>query len=159
MVKALLTWPVLLVLVTPLPAAEQRSSPASHQAAEIETLVNKAAEILESQGRKAFEEFRKKDSQWRYGDVYLFVVDMQGIVLFNAARPNREGRDLLNEHDADGKQFHREFVDVVGQFGAGWVDYMFPKPGHSTPTVKWSYVCGTRVDGVEALVGAGVYVD
>jgi signal transduction histidine kinase len=159
MFKALLTWPVLLVLVTILPAVGQKSSPASQQAAEIETLVNKAAEILESQGRKAFEEFRKKDSPWRYGDVYLFVVDMQGIVLFNAARPNREGRDLLNDRDADGKQFNREFLKVVRKFGSGWVDYMFPKPGQSTPTVKWSYVRGTRVDGVEALVGAGVYVD
>src|SRR3978361_2117433 len=122
MFKALLTWPVLLVLVTTLPAVGQRSLPAPQQAAELETLVNKAAEILESQGRKTFEEFRKKDSPWRYGDVYLFVVDMQGIVLFNAARPNREGRDLLNERDPDGKQYHRDFVDVVRQFGSGWVE-------------------------------------
>lgn len=157
--KALILWSALFALVAALPSLGARKSPPSHEAAEIEALVNKAAEVLELQGSKAFGEFRKKGSPWRYGDVYLFVVDMRGVVLFNAARPNREGRDLLDERDADGKRFHRDFIDVVSRFGSGWVDYMFPKPGQSTATVKWSYVCGTRVDGVEALVGAGVYVD
>ncbi|MCJ2093720.1 cache domain-containing protein [Methylobacterium sp. J-072] len=130
-----------------------------HQAVEIETLVNEAAETIESKGRTAFPEFRRKNSPWRYGDVYLFVVDMQGIVLFNAAHPNREGRDLLQEHDAAGKQFHKDFIGVVRESGSGWVDYMFPRPRRSTPEVKWSYVCGTSVDGTPALVGAGVYVE
>ena len=156
----LATWLVApLLFCAPLNAFGERHPPPSHQAAEIEALVNRAAEALEQQGSAAFSAFRRKGSGWRYGDVYLFVVDMQGIVLLNAARPNREGRDLLDERDADGKRFHRDFVDVVRRFGSGWVDYMFPKPGEAAAAVKWSYVCGTRVDGVEALVGAGVYVD
>ncbi|MDP4006762.1 cache domain-containing protein [Methylobacterium sp. NEAU K] len=159
MFKKLLTWPVLLVLTATFPALGHRRPPASHQASEIETLVNKAAEVLDEQGSKAFGEFRKKGGPWRYADVYLFVMDMQGIVLFNAGHPNREGWDMLNERDADGKRFHRDFVDVVSKFGSGWVDYMFPRPDQAIPTVKWSYVCATRVDGVAALVGAGVYVD
>lgn len=141
------------------PASGMRHPLPSHQAAEIEALVNRAAEVLDQQGSGAFEEFRRKNGPWRYGDVYLFVVDMHGVVLFNAARPNREGHDLLDERDADGKRFHMDFIEVVSTFGSGWVDYMFPKPGQPSATVKWSYVCGTHVDGVEALVGAGVYVD
>jgi cytochrome c len=154
-----LVWSLLLIVGATLTAFGRIDSPPSHQASEIEALVNKAADTLEEQGRRAFEEFRKNGSPWRYGDVYLFVVDMQGIVLFHAARPNREGRDLLDERDAAGKQFHRDFIHTVKRFGSGWVDYMFPKPGQPNAMVKWSYVCGTRVDGVEALVGAGVYVD
>ena len=144
---------------TPFPARGGRRPPPPHQAAEIEALVNRAAEVLEQRGAATFAAFRRKGEGWRYGDVYLFVVDLQGIVLFNAARPNREGRDLLDERDTDGKRFTRDFIDVVRRFGSGWVDYMFPRPGQATAAVKWSYVCGTRVDGVEALVGAGVYVD
>jgi hypothetical protein len=159
MFKKLPIWPVLLVLTATFPALGQRGPPPAHQAAEIEVLVNKASDVLEERGGKAFADFRKKGSPWRYADVYLFVVDMNGIVLFNAARPNREGRDLLDDRDADGKRFHRDFIEIVKTFGSGWVDYMFPKPGQSHATVKWSYVCGTRIDGVEALVGAGVYVD
>jgi cytochrome c len=157
--RALLIWPMLLVIGATLPVARTRSPPPVHQAAEIEALVNRASEMLEERGTGAFGEFRRKGGVWRYGDVYLFVVDMKGIVLFNAAHPNREGRDLLDERDADGKQFHRDFIDVVSRYGSGWVDYMFPKPGQSFPTVKWSYVCATRVAGSDALIGAGVYVD
>ena len=159
MLRALLIWPVLLVLGTAIPAFAKRSPPPVHQAAEIEALVNRAAEVLEEQGARAFGAFRRKGGGWRYGDVYLFVFDLRGIVLFNAARPDREGRDLLYERDADGKQFHRDLVEVVRTSGSGWVDYMFPKPGQAAPSVKWSYVCATHVDGVESLIGAGVYVD
>jgi signal transduction histidine kinase len=159
MFKMLLAWPVLLVLTATCPALGQRRLPPSHEAAEIEALVNKASDVLEERGSKAFADFRKKGSPWRYADVYLFVVDMHGVVLFNAARPDREGRDLLDDRDADGKRFHRDFIEVVKNFGSGWVDYMFPKPGQSYASVKWSYVCATRVDGEDALVGAGVYVN
>jgi cytochrome c len=157
--RMVLALPVLMILSATVSGSWARSRPVTHQAAEIEALVNRAADVLKEQGSEAFREFRKKGSTWRYGDVYLFVVDLQGVVLFNAARPNREGRDLLDERDADGKRFHRDFVDVVMTFGSGWVDYMFPKPGQAAATVKWSYVCETRVEGVAALVGAGVYVE
>jgi cytochrome c len=157
--RTLLVGIVLLVLGLAIPATARRAPPPLHQAAEIEALVNRAADMLEAEGARAFDAFRRKGSTWRYGDVYLFVVDLRGIVLFNAAHPNREGHDLLHERDADGKQFHHDFIDAVTRFGSGWVDYMFPKPGQSAPSVKWSYVCATRVAGVEALVGAGVYVE
>ncbi|MHB2205284.1 cache domain-containing protein [Methylobacterium sp. CM6257] len=159
MFKMLLTWPVLLVLTATSPALAQRRFPPAHEAAEIEALVNKASDVLEERGSKAFADFRKKGTPWRYADVYLFVVDMHGVVLFNAARPDREERDFLDDRDADGKRFHRDFIEVVSKYGAGWVDYMFPKPGQSHASVKWSYVCATRVDGIDALVGAGVYVN
>lgn len=159
MFKKLLTGLVLLVLTATFPALGQRGPPPSHQAAEIEALVNKASDALEERGSKAFPDFRQKGSPWRYADVYLFVVDMNGVVLFNAARPNREERDFLDARDADGKRFHRDFIEIVRNSGSGWVDYMFPKPGQAHATVKWSYVCATRIDGVEALVGAGVYID
>ncbi|MEE7450084.1 sodium:calcium antiporter [Methylobacterium radiotolerans] len=159
MPRAAAIWAVLLVLGMALPAPARRAPPPLHQAAEIEALVNKAADLLEAEGARAFDAFRRRGSVWRYGDVYLFVVDLRGVVLFNAAHPNREGHDLLHERDADGKQFHQDFIDAVTRFGSGWVDYMFPKPGQPVPSVKWSYVCATRVGGVEALVGAGVYVE
>lgn len=159
MVKKLLALTLLVILSSTSLSVGQEAPPASNQAVDIENLVNRAADLLEQQGSKAFGDFRKKGSPWRYGDVYVFVIDMRGVIMFNAARPELEGRNMLNEPDADGKAFRKDFIQVVSKFGSGWVDYMYPKPGQSTPTVKWSYVSATRVDGVEALVGAGVYVD
>ena len=158
MPKILPIWFTLLMFSTMFAAVGQDERVTTHEAAEIENLVGQAADTLESAGREAFAAFRRKNGPWRYGDVYLFVVDMRGIVLFNAAQPNREGRDILGEHDANGKQFHKDFIDIVARFGSGWVDYMFPRPHRTVPEVKWSYVCRTSVDGVSAIVGAGVYV-
>ncbi len=155
---AFLIWPLLLLLLAS-PALAQKGAPRAHEAAEIEDLVNAAAEILDKRGRKAFEEFRQPDSAWRHDDLYLFVMDLSGTVLLNAAHPHREGRNWLDERDADGKRFHRDFVQVVRSYGSGWVDYMFPKPGGTIPTVKWSYLRAVTIDGAPALVGAGAYVD
>jgi hypothetical protein len=59
--------------------------------------------------------------------------------------------------DSNGKLFVAEFVKVVQSKGSGWVDYMFPKPGQSQPSQKWSYVKAVNTDGTPALVGAGFY--
>jgi hypothetical protein len=38
-----------------------------------------------------------------------------------------------------------------------WVAYMFPKPGQSQPSQKWSYVKAITMDGTPGLIGAGFY--
>ena len=53
--------------------------------------------------------------------------------------------------------FHNEFLKVVQAKGAGWVDYMFPKPGQKQPSHKWSYVKGFKADGLAGLIGAGFF--
>ena len=158
MPKRVSIWSASIIAMTALTAAGPDERVPTHEATEIETLVGDAAEALESHGSEAFAAFRRKNGPWRYGDVYLFVIDMRGLVLFNAGQPAREGTDMLREHDANGKQFHKDFIETVTQFGSGWVDYMFPRPHRTVPEIKWSYVCGTHVDGVGAIVGAGVYV-
>ncbi|MGA2936010.1 MAG: cache domain-containing protein [Syntrophobacteraceae bacterium] len=41
--------------------------------------------------------------------------------------------------------------------GSGWVDYMWPKPGEKTPSLKVSYVKLVKVDGEDLVLGCGVY--
>ena len=59
MARALLIWPVLLLIGVTLPALGKRTPPIIHQAVEIETLVNRAAEFLEERGPTAFADFRR----------------------------------------------------------------------------------------------------
>ena len=65
---------VMMAIVNPVIA--QQSTPTSEKAKQIEALVNEAAALIESQGKAAFEEFRKKDTHWFNGDTYLFVYDL-----------------------------------------------------------------------------------
>jgi signal transduction histidine kinase len=137
----------------------QQPSKAAEEAARIEAMVNKAAALVEVRGKAVFSEFRKRDGEWRFDDVYLFALDLNGKILLNVEFPQREGTTRLNEKDADGKLFHEDFVEVVWTNGSGWVDYMFPKPGQRQPSEKWSYVTATTIDGTPGLIGAGFYAD
>lgn len=133
--------------------------PTSPRAQEIQTLVDNAAALVESQGKDAaFAEFRKRDSAWWHGETYLFAYDMQLNVLLNPAFPQREGTNPSGQKDANGKAFHDEFAHVVKTAGAGWVDYRFPRPGQTEVSQKWSYVKGVRADGaLVMIIGAGFY--
>jgi cytochrome c len=129
--------------------------PESEQAKQIVALVEKAAKLIDSKGKSIFPEFRK--GEWLTGDTYLFVDDLKGVVLFSGGFPKDEGSDFSGRKDSNGKLFVAEFVKVIQSKGSGWVDYMFPKPGHNQPSQKWSYVKAVNIDGTPGLVGAGFY--
>jgi signal transduction histidine kinase len=157
MIKFLLIWTALAGLMMTSPARAQEAPPHSDQAQRVEELVNQAAALVEQRGRAAFAQFRTHDSEWWFGDTYLFIYDDHLNVLLNPAFPKREGTNVHGEKDANGKTFHDEFLKTVQTKGAGWVDYMFPKPGQTQPSHKWSYVKGVKIDGTAGLIGAGFY--
>lgn len=139
------------------PENSQDSPLLSEQAKRIEAIVDKAVALVESRGKAAFTEFRKRDSEWWFGNTYLFAYDQNLNVLLNPAFPQREGTNPSGETDANGKAFHDEFLKMVQTLGAGWVDYIFPKPGQTQPSRKWSYVKAVNVDGTAGIIGAGFY--
>lgn len=157
MIKSLLVCTALACLVMADSARAQQNPPPSAQASRIEDLVNRAAALVDARGQAAFAEFRKRDSEWWHGTTYLFAYDDHLNVLLNPAFPQREGTNPHGEKDATGKMFHDEFLKVVQAKGAGWVDYMFPKPGQKQPSHKWSYVKGFKADGMAGLIGAGFF--
>lgn len=148
---------LLAVLLVIPQLASPKSPPPSEKARLTEALVNKAAALIEREGKAAFPEFRRKDSEWFHGETYLFVYDLQSNVLLNPAFPAREGTKVSGQKDANGKLFHDEIIRVAETQGSGWVDYMFPKPGQSQPSQKWAYVRAVKIDGVPGLVASGFY--
>ena len=157
-VKALLTSAFVAALfVFASPAFAQDSPPPSEQKTKIEALVNKAAALIENKGKAVFPEFRKQGSEWWPGESYLFAYDTKMNVLLVAAFPQNEGKNQAGKTDAKGKLYHDEFVKVVQTQNAGWVNYMFPRPGQTEPSEKWSYVKAVNIDGTPGLVGAGFY--
>jgi Ni/Co efflux regulator RcnB len=157
MFKRILAPIAVATMVIATPVASQQSPPASEQAKRIEMMVNKAAALVESQGKAAFAEFRKRDSEWWFDNTWLFAYDQKLNVLLNPGFPKREGTNPRGEKDANGKPFHDEFLRVVQTKGSGWVDYMFPKPGQTQLFHKWSYVKAMKIEGVPGIIGAGFY--
>ena len=156
--KPIVTLVLAATLTLAVPASGQNMPPRSEEAKRIETLVNNAAALVEKEGKAAaFSQFRKHDSQWWFGNTYLFAYDQNLNVLLNPAFPKREGSNVHGQTDANGKPMHDEFLKVVREKGSGWVDYVFPKPGESKPSRKWTYVKGVNIDGTPGLIGAGFY--
>ncbi len=132
--------------------------PTSEEAKKIEALVIKAAALVEERGKAAaFAEFSKRDSAWWHGNTYLFAYDQELNVLLNPAFPQRVGTNPRGQKDANGKAFHDEFLRVIQTSGSGWVDYLFPRPGQTKPSSKWSYVTKVNIDGQPGIIGAGFY--
>ncbi len=59
--------------------------------------------------------------------------------------------------DPSGNRLFVGFVDVVKKQGAGFYDYLWPKPGFEQPVAKVSYVKGFAPWGW--IVGTGIYLD
>jgi methyl-accepting chemotaxis protein len=154
--KILLT-AIALSCAAASPAISQQTPPPSEQAKQTEALVIEAAALVDKEGKSAFVEFRKKDSEWFHGSTYLFVYDLKGNVLLNPAFPKREGTNVTGEKDARGKLFHNEIIKTAETKGSGWVDYMFPKPGQTEPSQKWTFVKKVTIDGAPGLVASGFY--
>ena len=93
----------------------------------------------------------------RYGGGgYLWVNDMAPTMLMH---PNKTliGKNLSDFKDPTGKLLFVEFVRVVKAEGAGFVPYLWPKPGQQEPVRKISYVKGFAPWGW--VVGTGIYID
>lgn len=121
-------------------------------------MVTDAIDRIEKQGRVAFRAFHDPTGPFVVKDAYIFVFDTQGVDLVNPGFPNLEGRNLMDTKDTQGKQIIREMFKVVQDSGAGWVDYMWPKPGESVSTQKSAYVGRAQMGDQWVLVGCGVYL-
>ncbi|MEP7101358.1 MAG: methyl-accepting chemotaxis protein [Burkholderiales bacterium] len=91
------------------------------------------------------------------GSEYFWINDMQPRMVMHAIKPELDGKDLSENKDPTGKHLFVEFVNTVKADGAGFVFYMWPKPGSEQPVQKVSYVKGFAPWGW--VVGSGVYID
>ncbi|RTL48900.1 MAG: HAMP domain-containing protein [Rhodocyclaceae bacterium] len=88
---------------------------------------------------------------------YFWVNDMTPNVVMHPIKPELDGKDASGIKDPTGKALFVAFVDVVKKDGAGFVEYMWPKPGFDEPMPKISYVQGFTPWGW--IIGSGIYID
>jgi len=119
--------------------------------------VNKAAALLEKEGKAAFPKFKGKDSEFIFGGTYIWIHDINGQMRMHPVKYKMEGKNYIDLKDTNGKLFFTAMNEVAKTKGSGWVDYVWPKPGEQTPSVKVSYVKLVKVEGEDLILGCGVY--
>ncbi|MBD5769908.1 methyl-accepting chemotaxis protein [Marinomonas colpomeniae] len=94
----------------------------------------------------------------RYSETeYFWINDYNSTMIMHGVNPALDGKDLKDLKDINGKKIFTEFVKVVKAQKAGFVDYLWPKPGNEQPVEKISYVQGFEPWGW--IIGSGIYLD
>jgi methyl-accepting chemotaxis protein len=88
---------------------------------------------------------------------YFWINDMQPRMIMHPFKPELDGKDISDFKDPTGKALFVSMVDVVKASKAGFVNYFWPKPDHTDPVPKISYVKGFEPWGW--IIGTGIYVD
>jgi len=88
---------------------------------------------------------------------YFWINDLGPRMIMHPYTPELDGRDLSDYKDPQGKHLFVEFVETCKAQGAGFVDYLWPKPGFDQPVPKISYVKLFKPWGW--IVGSGIYLD
>ncbi|HYD69109.1 methyl-accepting chemotaxis protein [Azospirillum sp.] len=93
------------------------------------------------------------------GGEYIFANDTNGILAVHGAKPELEGKNLIDFKDPNGVYLTRELI-AGAQKGGGFVAYSWPKPGapaNAVPAPKIGYALLST--DWKWVVGTGVYVD
>ncbi|MFO7800887.1 MAG: cache domain-containing protein [Desulfovermiculus sp.] len=154
MIRSLTLATVILVLCLSVPAM------ANDSATKEECVVKcrDAAALINSKGvETAIEKFSDQKGPFVWKDSYVFLMNLDGKMLAHPFKPELTKREhVLLMTDPTDKPLFVHFVNLARSKGEGWVEYMWPKPGKSTPQKKITYIY--RVPETDLFVGAGVYV-
>jgi hypothetical protein len=142
----------MLAFVIMLPLSSQTSD-----RPKAEALVKEGYAFLKTNGKGALiAEVQKSNGRFHSkpgSPLYLFIYDLNGVVLAHGAEVNLLGVNRLNVKDPDGKQYVKEFVAVGQKKGGGWVEYKRMNPETKQIEHKISFILGE--DGV--VIGCGIY--
>ena len=90
------------------------------------------------------------------GSEYFWIQDMHPRMVLHP-KADLIGQDIGGIVDPAGKHLFVDMVERVKQSGAGFVPYLWPKPGLDQPVAKISYVKGFAPWGW--IIGSGIYAD
>lgn len=140
-------------------AVAEPMEPKYEETKELMAVVREAAELVGAEGADAAcVQFRAQDSKWFQGDDYVFVLDMNGMALCHPAKPNLEGRNLMELRDPKGRPIAVLFLRELESSDMGWVHYLWPRPDETVFYWKTTHVRrATEPGGRELMIASGRY--
>jgi methyl-accepting chemotaxis protein len=101
---------------------------------------------------QAFAVFAAADGGFQNRDIHVFCMDMVGILLSHAVKPELVGNNSL-DFNTYGDTLFKNMIAVASNSGEAWVDYNWPYPGTEEIREKTSYGM-TKNQGFFCWVGA-----
>jgi len=115
-------------------------------------LVKDGYEFMKKHGlTAAVNEFSSRQTDtYRFGDLYLLVLNMKGVVMAHGANLDAIGINLHDVKDEDGKYYVREMIEKANQ-GGGWIDFKMKNAFQSV------YVEKVDLGTDSFVIGSGLY--
>ena len=118
--------------------------------------VEKAIDFYKASGKDiALAEFSHPQGQFVKDQRYVFVLDLNGIMLAHGINEKYVGKNFLELKDSDGKSFIREILETAKTKGSGWVDYKWYHPVTKEERPKTVYA--QKIDDI--VICSGIYQD
>ncbi len=138
--RACLRFIMILLAITavsmPAMAAETRGTKEDAKA-----LVAKAIGYFKTNGKdKTIAEVNSPTGQLTDRDLYIFILDMDGMRLAHGTNQKLVGKSIIGFKDVDGKTYGDEIVQKAKADGSGWVDYKFTDPQTKKIGEKTTYL-------------------
>ena len=119
-----------------------------------EAFVKNAVVYAKANGTyKLIKEVNSPTTQFRKGELYIFILDMEGVVLAHGVDSKLVGVDLSERRDSNNVRYIQDFIKVAEDKGSGWVDYKFTNPETGKIEDKTTFVEKHQI----VIIGCGIY--
>lgn len=116
--------------------------------------VSTAVSYYKAQGKeKSLAEFSNPKGQFSSGDMYIFALTLDGIVIAHGADKEYIGRNFMETSNSQGEKFLQEVVATANAKGHGMVEYWWVNP--STQRIEPKYLYFEKVDDI--IICSGIY--
>ncbi len=122
---------------------------------QVRDLTLEAATLLQNRDLEQARRTFHGDGPFRFGEIYVNVIDGNGTWLVYPPNPKHEGKSVLNVRDADGKLLVQDIIRTARDKGEGWVEYRWLNPVSNRIEPKLTYV--KQVPGKDMIVYVGMY--
>ena len=139
---------LLLALVGVISFGGVASAQQSGTAAEAKALLAKAVAAVKADQAGALAKFDDPNGGFKDHDLYVFCTDRNSGISLNGPL---KGKDVRALKDPTGKPFTQEMLDKAKDGEVASADYIFPKPGTTTPVAKEAFIEG--IGGIYCGVG------
>jgi len=122
---------------------------------EAKDLLQRANDFITIHGKEeAFKEFNNRKGEFFLKDLYIFVIDMEGVVLVHSFEPQLVNNNQLHLKDVQGKFFIKEFIEQMRSRTTAWVEYKWHNYDNNRIESKLTYLM--KIDDT-CFMGCGVY--
>ncbi len=120
--------------------------------AEVKALVEKAVTMVEKSGLDAtLKAINDLKGPFVQGDLYIFAMSLDNLRLATGSLYSKHLLGTVGK-----KELNTKMAEMAKKQGSGWIEYSWPKPNQTKPSLKRSYVM--RVPGKDAYFGCGYYL-